>query len=342
MDENAQAGTNESNAAKYLRQIENDFFISPASGLYQPKSRRPEEEMNIHINAKLDTPRQVRERPRGSLEDSIGNLFTGLAVLVSIITLAALILTVKFAMLQWKEMTEATKASRDAANTSAQALQFSQAEFSTTLGQMERQTTAQQASAGASWGAVGAMQGQITAAQAANKIAQDAFEAQTRPWIGIVGLPQFAIAGNPSELVLVLHNYGKSPAIVPTEPPFILGWWQKPYIRWASEAEKKNGNDWCRVEPFPSSKPTKELYESSIPVFQDVTQEIRTHIKSGSVKSTELRPRGSLTEAWLLGCIPYGGITGEQYKLFVMYHIKYDANHSAVIDELKDMRPSDE
>jgi len=45
--------------------------------------------------------------------------------------------------------------------------------------------------------------------------AKDALQSETRPWIGVDGVPQF-VTGSQSELELTLRNYGRSPAVVAT------------------------------------------------------------------------------------------------------------------------------
>lgn len=108
------------------------------------------------------------------------------------------------------------------------------------------------------------------AAKSAAETAKNALVLENRPWIAVEGLPQF-VAGSQSEFDLALRNYGKSPAVVATFPPFLISWWMKPEIRWASALEKGGGNNWCSVEPYPAQDPTKtkELFRFSIPVFQD-------------------------------------------------------------------------
>jgi len=182
---------------------------------------------------------------------------------------------------------------------------------------------------------LGQMKGQIATAQGANAIAKQALEAQTRPWIGIVGLPQFTIAGDPAKFDLSLHNYGNSPAIVAAAPPFMLGAWNKQEIGWASAAEKNNGNDWCRVDRFPSTKPTQQLYRDSIPIFQGDAQKITVRTRtSGTYPPTRFIQL-------LMGCIPFATGAGEEYHLFVMYRLTHDADGSANI-KLVDLRTSDE
>ena len=116
-----------------------------------------------------------------------------------------------------------------------------------------------------------------------------------------------------------------------------MGWWMKQEIRWASAFEKGRGNDWCRVESYPSQDPTKELFRFSTPIFQDAPPQPLTVLTTAGGEST--RPR-DLGYTMLMGCIPYGGMEGERHTLFVMYRITYDANHSANF-KLIDMRASD-
>jgi hypothetical protein len=169
----------------------------------------------------------------------------------------------------------------------------------------------------------------------ANKYVLDA----DRPWIGVDGLPELTDAGSPLEFTLAFHNYGKSPAIVASQPPFLIGSWSKGEIRWASANEKSRGTDWCYVDPFPSRNPIKGHYRFSMPIFQSAPSP-KIHVSATPSKVSPPRPVPH--PAYLLGCIPYAGTDGEQYKLFVMYSLTYEGvNHSIHID-FRDMRSSDE
>ena len=106
MDEDANSRSYESSATRYLRQTENGFLISPTSGLYEPKATHPTNEIHIHVDAQLNNPGQVRERPTGLWQDSIANFISGAALLVSLLTLIGLVLTVKFAYKQWRTMND--------------------------------------------------------------------------------------------------------------------------------------------------------------------------------------------------------------------------------------------
>jgi hypothetical protein len=148
---------------------------------------------------------------------------------------------------------------------------------------------------------------------------------------------QNPVGDGTADFTIAFHNYGKSPAIVSSQPPFMIGSWSKGEIRWASADEKSKGNNWCYAEPFPSAKPSTEL-RFSMPVFQTG---ISPKIPVRPTPSTVSPPRPVPHRAYLLGCIPYAGTDGEQYKLFVMYSLTYEGvNHSIHID-FRDTRVSD-
>jgi len=109
MDEDTKAESRQRNAANYLNQTENEFFVSPTSGLYQPKAAHPAQEINVHVDANVEKPRQPPERPMGTLQDSIANFLSGIALLVSVFTLIGLIFTAIFAYQQWQEMVKAPR-----------------------------------------------------------------------------------------------------------------------------------------------------------------------------------------------------------------------------------------
>jgi hypothetical protein len=129
-------------------------------------------------------------------------------------------------ILQWREMTKATRASEGATNLAAQALyqnqyQFrvntdiAQGEFEKTLRQMQAQTKAQ-------WGAVTANQASATAATSSAKTARDALVIGNRPWIKVVPrivqpltFDQLRNAGPMAIMTLVNHieNVGQSVAL---------------------------------------------------------------------------------------------------------------------------------
>ncbi len=188
MNEDAKANSHERNAAQYLGQTESEFFVSPATGLYQPKSAEPKQEINVHVDANLESQGQSRERPKGTLEDSVANFLSGAAVLVSLFTLIGLAFTVKFAYSQWQEMVKAANASRDAANISALSLQSSETEFLQTLQQMQAQTKAQVEASGT---------------------AKKTLEVSERAYLSVGGP---VISGKPIRLDMPIFNTGHIPA----------------------------------------------------------------------------------------------------------------------------------
>jgi hypothetical protein len=138
MDKNADARNNQSNARRYLKQAENEFSISPTTGLYQPKTSHPASEIQVHVDANLDNP-----RPRGTIQDSIANFLSGTALLISALTLIGLGLTVNFAYKQWQEMSRAANSTAEASRVAACALEENRKQFSQTLGEMRKQTSTQ-------------------------------------------------------------------------------------------------------------------------------------------------------------------------------------------------------
>jgi hypothetical protein len=329
MDEDSETRRNESNAAQYLDQTKDEFFISPSSGLYLPKSSHPTNEINVRLDGHLNSPGQSRERPLGSWQDSIANLISGVALLVSACTLFGLILTARIAYQQWQEMKRATEASTAAANTAACALDENRRQFTNTLRQMQGQTIAQQNAANASSDSAIAMSGQVDAANKANGIAQQSLEAQTRPWLAPVDERAFEnIVTNTStqtkdgattetltvQFDLKFRNYGQSAAMF-TLPRFEL----LANHAGKQDAIRRDGDAMCDA-----AKRDITFMNQDLDVIFPGTDGIvyRRKISAESNSNVPVVPP-SKGIAFLVGCIAYQGAGAVPYFTAVFYRVVY-------------------
>jgi hypothetical protein len=158
------------------------------------------------------------------------------------------------------------------------------------------------------------------AAASANKIAQQAIETQTRPWIGIDGeyYKPYPIA----TFNLVITNYGPSPAILAGEPIGRVRHSNKAELRYWREFFKE---DICgQYERFPLGRPT-ELPRIRIPVFQgkDIKRPISSYLGG--------QQTDPITDLWV--CVPYGGSDGiPKYQISMLYLVDFTAKTVALMD----------
>lgn len=122
VEKKLKADHDHSSADEYLRQTALDFRVSPTSGLYYPEARNGDQKINVQVDAKIETPTRTAERPQGSWQDTIIAFANSISLLITVFTLVGLGITAYFAKGQWDEMKKATRASADAANTAALAL----------------------------------------------------------------------------------------------------------------------------------------------------------------------------------------------------------------------------
>jgi len=157
-----------------------------------------------------------------------------------------------------------------------------------------------------------------SAANDANRIAKQAFEVQTRPWIDVPehiqnAKPNAWSSDSPSFVSsvfkLALHNFGKSPAVV-AEPHFVFANLNKSEIRF-----------WKVNLRFPDLCANPET-RFKVPVFPDVKED-------RSIQAfTESNEDGNRTPPYnLSGCIVYYGATGGgPYVTRVVYYVNYSSD----------------
>ncbi len=192
----------------------------------------------------------------------------------------------------------AAKAAQSEAQTAANAFKESKTQFATTLGEM---------------------QDQIKTVRWANTIAQQALEAQTRPWIGIPDTVK--IGDKPSQLESAARkqhsetarisfsfkNYGKSPAMR-IGAKFFLVWTNKDFHFQETKV--------CEL----ASNFAPRHHAEGLTVFPEETTEPQTS------DAETLNPTGRQMD-FLIGCIAYTGPSGGQtYYTRLVYRVNRDKN----------------
>jgi len=183
MDKESEANGNEGNASEYLKQTGTDFYRSPTTGLYEPKSHHPADQVDVHVHANLNNPPSVIERPNGTWRDGVSNFIKAVSLLISGFTLVGLAGTVYWAAQTWQTMNK-------------------------TYGEIQKQTAAVECEAQAAQRAADTASNQLNLSKSQMKLDQ-------RAWLGIAeyrfGAIQKGQDRPPIELKLV--NTGKSPAL---------------------------------------------------------------------------------------------------------------------------------
>jgi hypothetical protein len=236
---------------------------------------------------------------------------------------------------QLSEMRRSNETARHQVTEAENTLDTAMSQFDRTMTQMQAQTTAQQKAAKASWAAANDMRDQISAANKANSIAQEALETQTRPWVGIDGditpIPDSQMLEssttpipNPPDgpigerigIKYKMRNYGYSMA-TQIAPTFIL-WSGKPNDRAFDVARLCDSSD----------NHSRSNLRNLISIFPQNTSDAR----EGTVTScyTALRDNGSRADVcsaagianYLATCISYQSQGTIIYRTRALYSIE--------------------
>jgi hypothetical protein len=154
------------------------------------------------------------------------------------------------------------------------------------------------------------------ATQESNKVARQATEAQTRPWIDVEGIPEIvdtsAGLSNSSPYTSVLfnirlRNYGNSPAVL-EQPPFVLMDFSKPVNEFFDHSNVCNKHE---------SRILSTIFPNAAPITRGVY--------ANTVESTSpVRPLEDRRWTFLGGCIVYKGSNGGgPYYTRVIYRVLF-------------------
>jgi hypothetical protein len=252
---------------------------------------------------------------------------------VEIIALPFLILYTLFAGYQSCANEKAAEAARDSADrayaqlllTRSQ-LESSNKDFGDTLTQMRAQTAAQQQAAGAQVRAAQAMADQVkklqagvAEQQAANNLARQSLEAQTRPWVEIEGEPRNVEVGSISiRFALKLRNYGQSPARgIPYRQQFWLimpGGGPEPVLFDMYRVCQQSDEDMSNLFQVTG------LMKTILPGPEGITQDAIGEVPRTPFIHREPPPT-LLDYNMLIGCVAYRGPHGETYHTRVIYGV---------------------
>jgi hypothetical protein len=147
MDEDTKANQDRDDAREYLRRVNDTYIFNPTSGLYQPKTKQPENKEN------QDAPQQKEQPPVLVSFDGerhwVANVIALGALVVSTFTLILLYYTVQYARKQWHEERRtadasitAAEAARRSADSAANNLVEYKRQFDKMFREVQRQTSA--------------------------------------------------------------------------------------------------------------------------------------------------------------------------------------------------------
>jgi hypothetical protein len=153
-------------------------------------------------------------------------------------------------------------------------------------------------------------------ADAANKIAQQALEAQTRPWIGIDGdARNISVDATTIQFDLPLRNYGHSPAIVVPNKFVIAELGKEEFRYWSPDI----GRDLCDFERLPGTDRDEMMPRLTMPVFPNATVPETLHVIAE--RPDNRLPIGMPDD--ISGCIVYNATRKGFYTTKVIYRIQY-------------------
>jgi hypothetical protein len=150
----------------------------------------------------------------------------------------------------------------------------------------------------------------VAAADTANNNATRAIESQTRPWVGVAEVPTV----ENGSIVVVLKNYGNSPAIVVGPPPmFTIHRLGKPEFRYW----KVDIPGLCGFEVIPQEKIDETKPRNVFAIFP------------GETKKIPVRPfiQDDPFNSYLSGCIVYNVSATGYYMTRVIYDLSYVDEH---------------
>jgi hypothetical protein len=175
-----------------------------------------------------------------------------------------------------------------------------------------------------------------TAAINANTIANRSLEAQTRPWIGIDGVPEVIetrVSNSPPGKSVIfnlkLRNYGSSPALT-ARPAFAV-------IEDAGTARITlfDQYEMCpRADEDLTENNPRRVITSVFPgIDASITQEVVAASKPSEYQPAT--PPESTRFSLLIGCIAYKGPAGGPYHMKVLYSIEYSRDLKTSRDGIK-------
>jgi hypothetical protein len=290
------------------------------------------------VRAEVDLPHGVETR-KSTSDARSDNKYQFFTLLILWLTFGAVVVYATLAYLQWREMIGATDATERAVHEARLSRRQSQREFELaqkssndfatgTLNEMKKQSKAMK-----------------DAASANSKLAataQEALEAQTRPWLGIDGAPQSvsgSVGNNPTSVsvsfTLKLRNYGPSPAIFnrPNQfyEPFQVFKTTGPRARHPFFEEQNT----CNVAP---GNVLADSFHRRITIIYPGKDGAITQRFDASLDPKTL-PYMPAPEPYVIGCIAYQSPQGKTYHLRVMYQglTNGDKNTSLeLIDSISD------
>jgi hypothetical protein len=179
---------------------------------------------------------------------------------------------------------------------------------------------------------------EIRTGGADTKALAEAAIAQTRPWIGIEGDLQNATLhiepGNPVQISLdfdlTVKNYGHSPAVMPSQPYFMLGTLTKSEPRfWEHDLHE----DLC--SHIESSQTLETRFRFPFPVFQETEQTRHVYVAYRPLNDNDPPLAQARTRyTHLSGCILYDGTKAGQYRTRVIYRVLYSPDESKSVGRI--------
>lgn len=153
---------------------------------------------------------------------------------------------------------------------------------------------------------------QLSAAEDANKIARQAMETQTRPWVGIDGDPfDMQVTESNITFKLNLRNYGQSPALGVSSTPWFVITHTKDFTSRVFDRYTICSRAGSRAQTQPSGN--VEI------IFPGKDESVTQKVYPAPDRNFKLDPSDdSLT---LVGCIAYLGSLGGPYYTRVVYKI---------------------